>query len=94
MPLEGGDRVVPGAFGLASVSMEMRDLTIARQGLHLAPLANSPFPQVLELMLSDSGTQLARHVARTNLVAILLFLADWAQLFAILVSKDAGWTFE
>jgi hypothetical protein len=59
----------------------------ARSPVHL------PFLQVLELMLSDNGPKSSRREARSNLVALALFLVDWAQLTAILVSSETGWTF-
>lgn len=49
--------------------------------------------QVLELMLSDSGPKSARKSARANVLSLVLFLLDWTQLTAILVSPEMGWTF-
>lgn len=67
--------------------------------LPLAPYAPSLTPsptvsQMLDLMLSDSGgRQSTRQTARHNLVNLLLFLVDWVQLMAIMVSAKTGYDF-
>jgi len=49
---------------------------------------------MLGLMLSESGGPAStRKTARYNLLNLALFLVDWIQLSAIMVSPDTGYTF-
>jgi len=50
--------------------------------------------QLFGLMLSDSGGAASlRRTARSNLLNLVLFLVDWVQLSAILMSPATGYTF-
>lgn len=45
-------------------------------------------------MLSDSGPKSNRRESRSNVMHVLLFLLDFLQLSAILVSVETGWSFK
>jgi len=48
---------------------------------------------MLGLMLSEGGPTSSRKTARFNLLNLALFLVDWVQLSAIMVSADTGYSF-